>query len=198
MKLRICDLSDFVGPSGDITEYLSLPRKDRYTFINEVLDCARVGRPFTDVPDFIRQTMLSEEFRNLKHPLDRLVFLEITLRAARHFTLTGVINGMRVRIRLGEFYTSIARMVKICPFYTDKQMRTCLLRLVDAGFIRQRDLKMKRGRIITLVGWADEFGQSEGQSDKWAQDLIRFPRPPSISASKVDQKQAGKSPQVGK
>ena len=198
MKIRICDLSDFVGPGGDVTEYLSLPRKNRITYIDEILERARVGRPFSDVPDFIRQTMLSEEFRNLKHLPDRLVYLELTLRAARHYTLTGIINGMRVRIKPGEFYTSLARLVKLCPFYTIKQMRTCLERLVDAGFIHQRDLKQKRGRIITLLGWADEKGQTEWQSHKWAQDLIRFPCPPLISGSKTDRKQAGRSPQVGK
>lgn len=195
--LRICELPDPDRPGFDVTNYLSLPEKNRVTFVEEVLDRARVGRPFTDVPDYIRQKMRAKEFKALK-PLDRLVYVEISLWAARHYTLTGMINGMRVRIKHGEFYTSLARLVKLCPFYTDKQMRGCLERLVRAGFISQRDLKMKRGRVLTLVGWADAQGQSEWQSDKWAQDLIRFPHPPSISASKTDQKQAGRSSQVGK
>ena len=197
MKILVCNLSDYVGPGGDCTAYLSLRGKNRTSFVNEILVPARMGRPFSDVPDFVRQTMLSDKFRNLKHSLDRLVYLEITLRAARYYTLTGLINGMHIRIRPGEYYTSIARMVNVCPFYTEKQMRGSVERLVKAGFIKSRDLKRKRGRIITLVGWGDEYGQSKRQSDKWAQDIVKFPRPPSISVSKDDQKRAGRSPQVG-
>lgn len=194
--LRVCELPNPDRPGFDITNYLSLPGKSKHAFIDEVLDRARVGRPFTDLPDFIRQTMLSEKFKALK-PLDRLVYLEISLRAARHYVLTGIINGMRIRIKPGEFYTSIARMVKLCPFYSIKQMRTCLKRLEDAGLIRQQDLKMKRGRIVTLIGWADEKGQSEWQTNEWTQGLQRFPFPPSISGSTADRKLEDRSPQVG-
>ncbi|MCH8838054.1 MAG: hypothetical protein IIA60_09700 [Candidatus Marinimicrobia bacterium] len=196
MKIRICDLSEYVEPGGDATKYLSLPGKNTATFSGEILDRARVGRPFTDVPDYIRQTMLSEKFKALK-PLDCLVYVEITLRAARHYVLTGIINGMRVKIKPGQFYTSVARMVKICPFYTAKKMRGCLKRLVNVGFIRQRDLKMKRGRIITLVGWADEEGQSEWPTNEWTHGPRRFPFPPSISGSTAHRKLEDRSPQVG-
>ena len=195
MKIRVCDLSEYVEPGGDVTDYLSLSGKSTATFSGEILDRARVGRPFTDVSDFVRQTMLSKEFKALK-PLDRLVYIEITLRVARHYVLTGIINGMRVKIKPGEYYTSVARMVKLCPFYTNKQMRGCLKRLMEACFIRQRDLKMKRGRIITLIGWADEKGQSEWQTNERTQGLRRYPFPSSISTSKADQKRAGQSPQM--
>ena len=184
-KLRVCDLSSFVGGGGDLTDYLSLPDKNGDTFFSEVLERARVGRPFSDVPDFIRQKMISNEFTDLK-PRDRLVYLVVVLRAARYRVMTGEINRMRIRIQPGQYITSVDRLCQQCPPYTAKMVRTSLERMVKAGFIRQRDLHQKRGRIITIVGWGDS-GQSKRQSDFGKIGKEKFPFPPSIIQSSTAQ-----------
>ncbi len=182
VKLRVCDLSDFIGDGEDITDYLSLPGKDRQSFQSEVLDRARVGMPFSDVPDFVRQTMLSDKFRAL-NPRDRLLYQELMLRAPRHHVLTTEINGMRVRMRPGEYITTLTLLLGLCPPYKEKQIRTSLARLIEAGFIKQRDLKCKRGRIITLVGWGNGEWQRERQSEADNSGKAKFPFPPSIFQS---------------
>lgn len=161
MKIRVCDLSAFVDEKGDISDYLSLPGKNRDTFISEVLDKAKVGRPFSDVPDFIRQQTLSDAFLPL-HPRDQHLYFIIEIRAARFRVTTGEINGMKVRMQPGEYITSVAKIAGISG-YTEKEIRISLERLTKAEFIRKKDLKLRRGSIITLVGWAD--GQTKGLTD---------------------------------
>lgn len=177
MKIRIIDLSGYVQRGGDIGDYFDLHGKNRPSFTNEILWKARIARPFSDVPDFIRQQVHSDKFRRLK-PLDRLLYFELTVRVARHFVRTGPINGMRVQIRPGQYFSSVAKLVEICECYSNKQTRNAIARLIKTGFIKRKNLNHNRGSIFSLVGWADENGQTEWRMESWAQDLVDFPPPP--------------------
>ena len=104
-------MSIFVDEGADVTDYLSIQGKNRSTFLSEILGKARVGRLFSDVPDIIRQKMLTQEFKALP-ALDRLVYLEITLRASRYYFRTDLVNGLRFRIKPGEFFSSIEKLIE--------------------------------------------------------------------------------------
>ncbi|MFC1620182.1 toprim domain-containing protein [Candidatus Neomarinimicrobiota bacterium] len=177
ITLRACDLTPFVQERGDVTDYLSLPGKNGGTFISEVLEHARVAQPYSDVPDFVRQKMLSDEFRCLA-PRDRLVYQDIILRAARYRVVTSEINGQRIILQPGEYLTSLPLLAMICPPYTEKMLRTTLERLQISGFIRQRVLPERCGRVLTLVGW--HLGQTKRQTDSLKMGRPKFPFSPSI------------------
>lgn len=182
MKIRVCDLSVFVGEAGDVSDYFALPGKNRPSFTNEILWKARIGKPFSDLPDFVRQQIHSEKFRSLK-PLDRLLYFELIMRVSRHYVRTGPINGLRVLIKPGEYLTSVAKLVEICEFYSEKQMRNAIKRLTESGLLTRKNLKMKRGSIFGVIGWPNNGGQTEWHSESWAQELLDFPVPPLDKAA---------------
>ncbi len=193
-KLRVCDLSEYLEEGGDVTDYLSIPGNNKDTFISEVLERARVGRPYSDVPDFVRQQMLNPAF-GIQKPIDQMLYLQIVLRATRYRVLTAEINGMRVHMNPGEYITSVSRLAVILPKYTEKQILTSLSRLVKAGFIEQLDLRKKRGRIISLVGWGSE--QQKGQSDSLEMGKLNFPFPPSIVTKRMPENGQANSEKMG-
>lgn len=179
-KVLICDLSRFVEERGDVTDYLSLEGKNRESFSIEVVEWARLAKPFSDVPDFARQRTLSDEFL-LLDPRDRLIYLELLGRVSRHRVQTAEINGLRVRLQPGQYVTSIPRIQqRYAGSYSDKMIRTSLERLRDAGFIIWRDLKERRGRVITVVDWNTSKGQTEGQTASRSEGRLRLEFPPSI------------------
>jgi len=165
VKVRACDLSPYVDEGGDVTDYLSLPDKNRDTFISEVLEHSRVGRPFSDVPDFVRQTILSDRFTSLDHR-DRSLYSTLVFRVTRYRLRTAEINGLRVLLQPGEYVTSYEKLAALCPPFSRKMMITSLKRLADAGFIRRRDLRERRGQVITLVGWWDGHTQRHTEAVK--------------------------------
>lgn len=172
VEVRVCDLSPHVDERGDVTSYLSLPDKNRDAFISEVLKRARVGRPFSDEPDFVRQTMLSDRFTSLHHR-DRLVYWTLVSRVTRYRLRTAEINGLRVLLRPGEYVTSYQKLAELCPPFTRKEMITSLRRLDDAGYIRMRDLRERRGQVMTLAGWED--GHTDGHTKTVKRGTPSFP-----------------------
>ncbi len=165
VKVRVCNLSSYVDEAGDVSDYLSLAGKNRNTFISEVLERARVGRPFSDVPDFVRQIILSDKFTSLD-PRDRFIYSTLVFRVSRYRFRTAEINGLRVLLQPGEFVTSYEKLAEICPPYSTKMMRTSLRRLQDARFIRRRDLRERRGQVIALIGWCDGHTDRHTESVK--------------------------------
>ena len=193
-EIKICDLSPHVIEGADVTNYLSLPHKNRSSFVSEILGNARMGRLFSDVLDFIRKKMLTVEFKALP-ALDRLLYLELTLRASRYYFRTDQINGMRFRVKPGEFFSSTEKLIKYLDLnlisgikkikVTTKMMRGSLSRLESVNLIKRKNLKRKRGSIFSLTGWKNDQGPSEWHSEKWGQEFIDYPRPPlELSGSK--------------
>ena len=62
-------------------------------------------------------------------------------------------------------------------------MRSAIKRLIEAGFIARKNLKMKRGSIFSVMGWPGDGGQTEWHSESWAQELLDFPVPPLDKAA---------------
>ncbi|MFB0521467.1 MAG: hypothetical protein ACETWD_08580, partial [Desulfatiglandales bacterium] len=196
VKTLVCDLSDYVAERGDVTDYFSLPDKTKEIFISEVLSHARVGRLFSDIPDFIRQVMLSDQFISLK-PRDQLVYTWLALRASRYRVQFHDVKGMKVRIRPGEYLTSAPLLSDKCgKGYSEKQIRTAWKKLQEHRLIRQEVLPGKRGSVITLVGW-DSYGQTEGQTDFEKTGREKFPFPPSIITFSTIQNGQTESSEMG-
>lgn len=198
MKLRVCDLSQFVGESGDVTDYLSLQNKNKETFMSDVLERASVGRPFSDVPDFIRQKVLSDEFVAL-HLCAQLLYQAILFRASRYRVWFKEKSGARqkVQVRPGEYVKRISALEKICPPFSYKQIRTALDELEEAGFIRKENLHNTMGLKITLIGWEDEQGHGLGHGCLEEKGTDNFPFPPSILTVCSTQNGHGNSAGVG-
>ena len=198
IKLRVCDLSDYVDEGRDVTDYLSLPNKNKETFMSEVLERARVGKPFSDVPDFVRQKVLSGEFVAL-HPCAQLLYQAILFRASRYRALFKEKSGARqkVQVRPGEYVKRISALEKICPPFSYKQIRTALDELEEAAFIRKENQHNTMGLKITLIGWEDEQGHGLGHGCFEEKGTDNFPFPPSILTVCSTQNGHGNSAEVG-
>lgn len=182
VHLRICDISEFVAEDGDLTDYFSLKGKCRGTFIQEVLRRAKVATLYSDLPTFIRDRILSQEFRDLK-PEDQAVYTQLAMRAARYRVPTIYYRG-QIRIPPGGFWTRYSDLIEYCPFLktdtgSNKPIRTCINRLIKAGFIQKQNLNWRRGLLITLTGWPGQVqGHNERHSNPFTEDLVNYPLPP--------------------
>lgn len=164
--IRVCDLSNYVDEGGDVTDYFSVEGKSQQTFYNEIIDKSVWARlPGTDVPTYIKQILLSDKITNLSFR-DQNVLFHLVHRAARYTFKTSEINGLRVRMRPGEFITSYERFAKLCgKDMTAKMVIGATDKLVSLKLIHKENLKMKRGMKFTLNGWIDEHGHSESHSE---------------------------------
>lgn len=164
--VRVCDLSDFVDEGGDVTDYFSLTWKSGDSFLREVIDRSLWAKmPGTDVPDYLSTVMLSDKVQKLPSRL-KIILLNLILRATRYRVITSKINGMRVRMKPGEYITTYPKLAELCDKnVTPKMVRGSVEKLVKLGLIRKQDLKMKRGMKFTLIGWIDGNGHSKSHSN---------------------------------
>ncbi len=164
--VRVCDLSSYVDEGSDVTDYFSIKNKSQQTFYDEVIDKSLWGKiPGTDVPNYSKKIMMSNEIKDLSSNC-RLIMHELILRAARYRFITSKINGMRVRMKPGEYITSCPLFADICgKGMTEKMVRGAIGKLKQLRFIQTEDLKKRRGLKITLRNWNDENGHSESHSD---------------------------------
>lgn len=163
---RVCDLSSYVGDGGDVTDYFSIEDKSQQTFVDEIIDRSIYARlPGTDVPSYIKRILLSDKMKELNFR-DQIVFFHLVHRATRYTFMTSKINGMRVRMKPGEFKTSYQEFAELCGNkMTAKMVIRATDRLESLELIRKENLKMKRGMKFTVRNWIDENGHSESHSD---------------------------------
>ena len=166
INIRICDLSKYVDEGGDLTDYFSIEGKSHQTFYDEVIDKSVWGNiPGTDVPIFIKQILLSGKLSVLSFR-DQNVFFHLVHRAARYTFITSKINGMRVRMKPGEFISSYNRFAQLCgKDMTGKMVRDATDKHESLELIRKENLKMKRGMKFIVRNW-NENGHSESHSEK--------------------------------
>lgn len=162
---RVCDLSSYVGDGGDVTDYFSIEDKSQQTFVDEIIDRSIYARlPGTDVPSYIKRILLSKKIKELNFR-DQIVFFHLVHRATRYTFMTSKINGMRVRMKPGDFKTSYQEFAELCG---NKMTAKMVIRATDAlvslELIRKENLKMKRGMKFTIRNW-NENGHSESHSD---------------------------------
>lgn len=174
LHVRVCDLSTQID--GDVTDYFLTKGKNRDRFVNEILEKSRYAhRPFTDIPVFIKEVLTSELYLNLTFR-DKVIFSTLVVRACRYYVTTGKIRGMRYELAPGQYIRSRAGLAKDCgKGMTEPMVRRGMVKLKKVGLIQFEDLKGKRGFRFTIVGWADEYGQTKPQceSDKTVKE--RFP-----------------------
>ena len=187
VHLRICDISKFVAEDGDLTDYFSLKGKSRGTFIHEVLKQAQVATLYSDLPNFIRDRILSEEFRRLD-VYDQALFFQLGMRASRYRSRSITYRGLQFRIPPGGYWCRYSDLLTYCPFFKErmrksedsiKPIRSSIGRLIEAGFIRKENLNWRRGLLITLTGWPGQGqGHNEGHRNPFTEDLVNYPLPP--------------------
>jgi len=182
-NIRVCDLSRFVDDGGDISDYFSIEDKSQQSFIDEVIDKSVWARlPGTDVPIYIKQLLMSDTMSSLNFR-DQIVFFHLVHRAARYTFKTSMINGMRVRMRPGEFITSYDRFAKLCgKGMTAKMVIRATDTLVSLELIRKENLKRKMGMKFIIRNWVDENGHSESHSDshKTVTENIKYLSPEEL------------------
>jgi len=163
LHVRVCDLSGYV--EGDVTDYFLTERKNYDKFISEILEKSYYAhRPFTDIPVFTKEVLTSEIYLSLK-PKDQVVFSTIVTRASRYYITTAKIRGMRFHVEPGQYIRSRRLLAEDCGKHiTEPMVRRSMAKFEKLGLIRTEDLGGKRGMRITLIGWADEYGQSKPQS----------------------------------
>ncbi|MFC1481067.1 toprim domain-containing protein [Candidatus Neomarinimicrobiota bacterium] len=159
-KIRVCDLSDFVEISGDVSDYLEQPKHNGETFISDILDTARVGRLFSDVPDFVRNHVLEGEFYHLKANA-QLVMYYLSNRVSRYYIWITEKNGQRIQVRLnpGEIVRSYSLIAQDCHI-SPKQARNAIGHLEAAALISKADTHSTLGLKITILGWSQAIGQA--------------------------------------
>ena len=163
LYVRVCDLAGHTN--GDVTDYFQIDGKNNQTFINEILEKSRFARrPYTDIPVFTKEIFTSEIYLSLK-PKDQVVFSTIVTRASRYFFTTTKIRGMRFQVEPGQYIRSRRLLAEDCGKHiTEPMVRRSMAKLEKLGLICTEDLGGKRGMRITIIGWADEYGQSKPQS----------------------------------
>ncbi len=164
--IRVCYLSDYVDEGGDVTDYFSFEDKSQQTFFDEVIAKSVWGKmPGSDMPDYMRNVMLSEKTENLS-ARDRLVFFELIIRATRYRVVFENLNGMRVRVNPGEFVKSYPKLAALCgKGMSSTMVDDATTKLESLKLIRKENLKMKRGMKFTINNWIDENGHSKNHSD---------------------------------
>ncbi len=162
---RVCDLSSYVGGGSDVTDYFSIEDKSQQTFVDEIIDRSIYARlPGIDVPSYIKQILLSKKIKELNFR-DQIVFFHLVHRATRYTFMTSKINGMRVRMKPGDFKTSYQEFAELCgKKMTAKMVIRATDRLESLELIRKENLNMKRGMKFTIRNW-NENGHSESHSD---------------------------------
>lgn len=165
--VRVCDLSGHVNEGGDVTDYFSLTWKSGDSFLKEVIDRSLWAKmPGTDVPDYLRTIAKSDEMKKLSMR-DQVVLFNLIHRATRYRVTTSSINGMRVRMRPGEYITTYPKFANLCgKDVTPKMVIGAVDKLVKLGFIKAENLKMKRGMKFTLNGWINNNGHSKSHSEQ--------------------------------
>lgn len=164
--IRTCDLSEYVDVGGDVTNYFLMDDKSFISFNSEIIERSIWAKlPGSDVPDYFRNTMLSEKAEKL-WMRDRIVLQELILRATRfRFTIIKY-HGMDVRVKPGDFVMSYPDFAKLCgKGMSPKMVLRAAEKLEKLDFIKLEDLKMKRGMRFTLRNWIFENGHSESHSD---------------------------------
>lgn len=157
--------------------------KTRNSFIQEVLRPAKVAAIYSDLPNFIRDQMLSEKFIVLD-AIDQALYAQLAMRAARYRVRSIYYRGRDIAIPAGGFWTRYTKLLEYAPYLRGKddsikRVRTSIARLVKAGFIHKEDLLWRRGLLLTLTGWAEyDQGHSGGHSNLFSEDLTDFPSPP--------------------
>ncbi len=164
--IRVCDLSRFVDEGGDVTDYFSIEDKSQQTFKEEILDRSWWGKmPGTDVPDYLRNVMLSDEMCKLSMR-DQVVLFNLIIRATRYRVKIENLNGMRVPMKPGEYVKSYGKLAKLCgKNMTATMVDDATTKLESLGLIRKENLKRKRGMKFSINNWIDENGHSESHSD---------------------------------
>ncbi len=170
--IRVCDISKYVGEGGDVTDYFATERKTQEPFIEEILDRSIWAEmPGSDISDYLRMVMLSDEMRKLSIR-DQVVLFNLIIRATRYRVTTANFNGMRVRMKPGEYIKSYGKFAKLCGRgMTAKKVRDATNKLESLKLIRKGNLKMRRGMKFTLIGWIDETGHSKSHSEKVKTDI---------------------------
>lgn len=163
--IRVCDLSNYVDDGGDVTDYFSVEDKSQKTFIDEIIKKSIWAKmPGSDVPDYLRNVMLSQKTKKLS-ARDRLVLFELIIRATRYRTVFENFNGMRVRVRPGYFVKSYPKLAKLCgKGMTTKMVIKATDKLVSLELIHKENLKRKRGMKFIIRNW-NENGHSKSHSD---------------------------------
>lgn len=163
--IRACDLSKFVDEGGDVTDYFLIEGKTQENFIEEIIDRSIWAKmPGTNVPIFIKQILLSDKMSTLSFR-DQNVFFHLVHRAARYTFMTSKINGMRVRMRPGEFKTTYKEFAGLCGNkMTAKMVIRATDKLVLLELVHKENLKIKRGMKFIVRNW-NENGHSESHSE---------------------------------
>lgn len=164
--IRVCDLSSYVDEGGDVTNYFSIEDKSQQTFKDEILDRSLWGKiPGSDVPDYLRDVLLSDKMKKLSMR-DQVVLFNLIIRSTRYRVKIENLNGMRVPMKPGEYVKSYGKLAKLCSKdMTATMVDDATTKLQSLNFIRKENLKRKRGMKFTLIGWIDENGHSKSHSE---------------------------------
>lgn len=170
--VRVCDLFGFVDEKGDVSAYFENPKYSRRSFISDVLHKSRKFKQLlTDIPDLLRSELKSDWFRKLK-VRDKLVYLNLLLRASRYRTAFENFNGMRLIVHPGEWVSSPKRFAEFCgDGLTPKMVKSSWDFFDKEGKIKLETLLKKKGHRVTLLSWVDDNGQSKWSS-KTEQDAV--------------------------